>query len=291
MRITVVGDGKWGTALGSLLTHNKIKFDFWKIGEDLPSNSTFIMCIPTQAIREVLEKNRKVKNITYINAAKGIEQGSHKFPHEIAREILGKNIDYFTLIGPSFADEVVDEMPTIVNVGFTNKMNVEVVRSLFETDYFRVKLAMGVEILELASAFKNIYAIACGIATGLGFEANTRAKLIVLAMSEFNKLARKMSLSISDEVLPGVVGDLILTCNSEESRNFSFGELLVKNDAETALAMIGQTVEGYFTVESVPHFEKKTGVDLPLARFVYDTIKNDDPSSVKKSFQNFVKQA
>jgi glycerol-3-phosphate dehydrogenase (NAD(P)+) len=292
MKIVIVGNGKWGTALGSLLTKNKQKFAFWQKGEEFHDDSIIIMCIPTQAVREVLEASgRKVRNAIYINGAKGIERETHKLPYQIATEILNGNIDYFSLIGLGFAKEVEDEMPTLVNIGYAKDKNAELVRDLFQTDYFRVRLTKGVRALELASAFKNVYAIACGLATGLGYETNTRVKLILLAIGEFYKLSRKLGYRIDKRALPGTIGDLILTCNSEESRNFSFGKLLAANKSSVALKKVKETVEGFTTVESIPYFETSSRVELPLARCVFDKIQKDDPRKAKKLFQNFVKTA
>lgn len=290
MNITVVGDGQWGSAIGTLLKKNKKRFEFWSKNAAIPDNSIVIMCIPTQAIRGFLEKHaRSSKNLIYINGAKGIERETHKLPFQIAADILDKKIDYFSLIGPSFAGEVKDEMPTLVNIGYTKEKNAEFVRNLFQTDYFRVRLTKGILALELASAFKNVYAIACGAADGLGFQTNTRVKLILLAIEEFYRLSKKLGYKIDRRALPGTIGDLILTCNSEESRNFSFGKLLPKHDISSALKKIGETVEGFYTVDSIPYIEKETRVELPLARFVYKVIKENNPKNIKSAFASFVK--
>lgn len=291
MRIYIIGNGAWGSTIGTLLSQNNYKFSFWRKGGRIEDGAILIMAIPTQAIREVLGKTGKVKNVTYINCAKGIEKKSHKLPYEIATEILGKHIKYFSLIGPSFAQEVKDKMPTLVNLGYTKKKGAEDIRKLFQTHYFRVRLTNGVNALELASAFKNVYAIACGAADGLGFGTNTRVKLILIAIEEFYRLSKKLGYSIDRRALPGTIGDLILTCNSEESRNFSFGKLLPKYKSEEALKKIGETVEGYYTVQSVPYFEKETGVALPLARFVYGIVGSDSPSKTRSLFLDFVKTA
>lgn len=292
VKIIVVGHGKWGTAMASLLSENKREFSFWMRGKELPDNSILVMCVPTQAIRDVLGiygKNLK-KNII-VNGAKGVEKETHKLPYQITQDVLGKDIEYFSLMGPSFADEIVRKMPTLVNVGYVKEKNAEFIRDLFQTDYFRIRLTRGVRALELACAFKNVYAIACGIAYGLGFETNTRVKLMLLAIEEFYALSKRLGYKIDGRALPGTIGDLILTCSSEESRNFSFGKLLAKYKVEESLRIVKETVEGYATAESVPYFEKKTGVELPLAHFVYKITEENNPVLVKKLFSDFVKTA
>ncbi|MFI5265209.1 MAG: NAD(P)H-dependent glycerol-3-phosphate dehydrogenase, partial [Candidatus Levyibacteriota bacterium] len=279
-----------------LLKENSNEVLIWKDGEALEKNSTVIGAIPTQAIRVVLEPSRGVKNITYINCAKGIERKTHNLPYQIVTGILGSP-NYFTLIGPSFSEEVIQKMPTLVNLGYRNEASAQKVRELFQTDYFRVKITRGIRSLELAAAFKNIYAIACGVTDGLGYGMNTRVKIMCLAMDEFNKLRTKLDFKIDDSAIPATIGDLILTCSSEESRNFTFGKLLAKNSVEKSLSMVQGTVEGYHTVESVPYFEKETGVKLPLARFVYQITHSagsgqahsDSSKDIRTLFSDFVK--
>ena len=169
MKIIILGKGKWGTALGSLLSENKKDFEFWKTNTEIPDESIIVNCLPTQVVRGVLEKHGKnLKKFIFVNGAKGIEQDTHKLPYEIVKDVLGPRIDYFTLIGPGFADEIVHKMPTLVNLGYVRKDNSKLVRNLFQTDYFRIRLVKNINALEIAAGFKNIYAISTGIADGIG---------------------------------------------------------------------------------------------------------------------------
>lgn len=289
MKIIILGKGQWGKALGSLLAKNKKEFSFWQIGSEIEDYSIIINCLPTQIIREVLEKHgNNLKNYIFVNGAKGIEEVTHKLPFEIVKDVLGKDIDYFSLIGPGFAQEIINEMPTSVNIGFIKDKNADLISSLFQTDYFRVKLVEGVEGLELASAFKNIYAIACGFADGLGFGTNTKAQLIIVAIEEFYALSKGLAINISPKMLTGTIGDLILTCTSTESRNFRFGQHLVEKDVKSALFEIGETTEGHTTVSSIPYFAEKGKVKLKLANFVYRIVKEGNLDS-KALFLDFVK--
>lgn len=290
MKIVILGSGKWGTALGSLLSENKKKYEFWKIGTEISDNSIIVNCLPTQVMRKVLENHGKnLKNFIFVNGAKGIEQKTHKIPYEITSDVLGSKIDYFTLIGPGFAAEIVDKMPTLVNIGYVRSQNSKLVQSLFQTDYFRIRLVKEIKALEIAGGFKNVYAIACGIAEGLGYGANTKIKLILVAIEEFYAFSKSMHMNINQDMLAGTIGDLILTCTSTESRNFSFGQMLAEKKIKTALAEINQTVEGFTTADSIPYFEKKSNLKLNLAHFVFDVIKENNNRKVKKKFLDFVK--
>ena len=273
MKIIVLGTGQWGKTIASLLKENNKSYEFWEPGKDLPDESIIINCLPANVIRDVLATHGKnLKNIIFINGSKGVEEQTHKLPSEIVTELLGKT-DYFTLIGPGFAKEIMAKMPTLVNIGYVREENVELVKNLFETDYFRVKMVEGVKALELSSAFKNVYAIACGIASGLGFESNTQTKVILIAIDEFYALSKALKIEVTEDMLPGTVGDLMLTCSSVNSRNFRFGKGLVSKNHLEVLKEIGETVEGYSTISSVEYFEKLSGADLKLAKFVAKSVK------------------
>ncbi len=292
--VTILGKGSWGHALASLLEENKKKYIFWDRKFKIDPKSLVIIAIPTQAIREVLSANKnELKNATIINTAKGIEKKSNKLPFEVALEVLGKNIKYSAMSGPSFASEVEQKMPTMVNLACLEDGTTicPLVRSYFQTDYFRVRLTSTVPAIELAGALKNIYAIACGISEGLGFAANTRAQIISLAYEETLSLCRAFKYEVAENGVEGIMGDLVLSCGSSESRNFRFGKLLARLKIDDALEQVSSTVEGYNNCLSVPYFQKKTGISLPLANFVYETVIKDSPENVEERFREFIKQS
>lgn len=291
MKVKIIGNGAWGNALHNVLRENCSSVSMWNKSDGIADVDTFVLALPTQSIRSVLALIASQKKyITIINASKGIEQTTHKLPFQIATELFRNDLDYFCLTGPSFANEVIKKMPTIVNLGYMQSKNKEIVKNLFQTDYFRVRIVKGVMMLEMAGAFKNIYAITCGLADGLGFGTNTRVKLIILAMEEFYRLCRKLHLGTNIAVMPGAVGDLILTCNSTESRNFRFGKMLARCPAKESLQKIGSTVEGYYTVSSIPYFVNKYKVELPLALLTREIIIDHDHSKIRKKFIDFIKR-
>lgn len=191
-KVVLMGQGVWGKAIGKLLTQNSVNFEVWKKGEIIEDDTTIIGVIPTQAIRESLKFIGNPKRIAYVNCAKGIETETRKLPYEIVSDVLGTEIDYFTLLGPSFSQEVEKKMPTLVNLGYVDSKNLKEVKDLFQTDYFRVRPTKSIGALELSAALKNVYAIACGVADGLGFKTNTRVKLMILALYEINSLIEKL---------------------------------------------------------------------------------------------------
>jgi len=288
MKVSILGDGVWGTALGVLLAANGHKVSFWNKKEQINPLDIVVVAIPTQTIRGAIKNfGNNLRKTTIVNCSKGIEKGTHKLPSQVLKELLGTEVDYYTLIGPSFAHEVNRKMPTLVNIGGSNGKTEEIC-GLFETDYFRVRPTKSVEALELAGALKNVYAIACGIADGLDFEINTRAKLITIAYEEFLKLATSFNYQIDDDARPGILGDLVLTCNSSESRNFSFGRNLVKYPVRESMRRVNSTIEGYNTAFSIQHFSEKSS--MPLGKFVLRIIQEDSPQVIGDKFANFVKK-
>lgn len=288
MKINILGDGVWGTALSKVLTINKHEVNFWDKKSQIEPLDFVVIAIPTQAIRGVFKNyGRNVRKAVIVNSAKGIEKGSHKLPLEIVRELLGTEIEYFALIGPSFAQEVSLGMPTLVNLGGRNGKT-QAICDLFKTDYFRVRPTKSLEALELAGALKNVYAIACGMADGLGFKINTRAKLITIAYEEFQRLALRLNYEIDNQARPGILGDLVLTCSSPESRNFRFGKYLVNYSVKESIERVNSTIEGYNTAFSILHFSEKSA--MPLAEFVLRSIEENNPRIIRSKFAEFVKQ-
>lgn len=287
MRVAVVGNGAWGKAIFSVLSKNSSDI-FFITKQSLESKidtakiDMLVLAVPTRVIRETLEKIGNIENMTVVNCAKGIERITHKFPFQIVSELGGKKEKYFSLMGPTFAEELEEKMPSVVSLGHnSDEKTISDVKKLFETSYLEVKVVHGIAALELSGAFKNIYAIACGITTGLGFGTNTRVKVILEALVEIHSLMKNLRYRVEDETIPGILGDLILTCNSLESRNYTFGKLIVDIPVDKALQKV-TTVEGYYASDSVEYFEKKGNMRLPLADMVARCIKIENKEILRQ---------
>lgn len=291
MNIKIVGNGAWGNAFYSVISRNTPYVHiFGREQIEIKRDDILVLAVPTESARDVLEKTLfKTESPIIVNTSKGIEKETHMLPYQIVKEFLGNEIDYYSLIGPSFAKEVQSMMPTIVNLGYTKGTLNDEVKKLFQTDYFRVRLTLGVEALEISAAFKNIYAIACGLTSGLGYGTNTRVKLMVLAIEELNRLFESLKIELNSDMIPGTIGDLILTCSNEKSRNFTFGKLISIKSVDEAINQIGATVEGYNSLSSVGYFKTKSKINLPLATFVCEVAKQDNPEKSKDFFDRFVK--
>lgn len=285
MRVVIAGKGAWGNALYLVLSQNTKEVFFWDKETLIQKTDILVLAVPTEAIRQVLKFVND--DVIIVNSTKGIEQETRMLPFQIVFDVLKKNNHYFSLIGPGFAREVIQKMPTLVNIGFRKDTYLDKIKKLFTADYFRLQPTQSIEAIELAGAFKNIYAIASGLSEGLGFGANTRAFIITRAAEEIYLLSKGLGFSIEENAMPAVLGDLILSCNSSQSRNFLFGKLLSDIKVREALKIVNATVEGYNSVSSIAYFAKKSGKALPLASFVAATVK--DNKNIKDRFCEFTR--
>lgn len=285
MGIAFIGLGEFGQAIASLVEHNGHKYDYAEMGKLLerPAGMVFLT-VPAQFMRQALLDNKQLINndAIIVNCTKGIEENSHLMAHQIVRS-LGRYPNYYSLIGPSFAAGVKDKDPTVVSLGYKRPEHVGAIKKVLETPYFQIQECKGYRALELASALKNLFAILCGYAHGLGFGPNTQAQIITLALREFTALAKAMRFQDYDPMTPGVVGDLVLTCSSEQSRNFQYGQSLSKTKKRQAPAT---TVEGYHTSHSINAIAYECQVKLPLAELTSKIINGDVSSAA--SFRRFL---
>lgn len=285
--VTIIGKGAWGKAMEYIMRQN---VSVRMVGKgEIVTEDIIVIAVPTNNISELASVLKPSgKHPIIINTAKGIEEKTHRLPREIITELV-PGCRYFTLIGPGFATEVLEDMPTMVNLGYgkEDKLAAEIA-GLFQTDTFRVRPCEAIQVLELAAALKNIYAIGCGIAEGLGYGANTRALLVTIAHEEMSRLFQAENMVSGSNSTAGTLGDLVLTCNSAESRNFRFGKYLTKFSVSESLRRIAQTVEGYSTLASLEYLEKSAGVTLPFAEFINEVLRRNKPRVVDKMLQKYI---
>jgi len=290
MKVVIIGKGAFGTALHYIIKQNIADVSFAEKGKAIELADVVVLAVPTQSLRSVLELNKDMlKSIPIINTAKGIEQNTHMLPFQIAQDVLGKDISYYCLMGPSFAEEMMQDMPTLVNIGYTKGKEIASIQKLFLTDTFRLRIIPDVRAIELAGGVKNVYAILCGISEGLGFGMNTRTKLILLAYQEILTLCRILNYPVTDASMPGVLGDLILSCTSSESRNYRFGKELVTRRVADVLTCMHTTVEGYMTISALLYLQERTGSSMPAAMLVQRIIQEDAPKNIPQLFGEFVR--
>nr|MDJ0623718.1 NAD(P)H-dependent glycerol-3-phosphate dehydrogenase [Desulfocapsaceae bacterium] len=245
------------------------------------------MVIPSQKMRAVFQRilPELGQNSVVISASKGIENDSLATMTEVMAEELqragsDKKVELAVLTGPSFAREVADDVPTAVTIGCKNQEVAANLQMIFGTDYFRVYTSNDVVGLETSGALKNVIALATGICDGLGYGLNTRAALITRGLAEITRFGITRGADpLTFSGLSGL-GDLILTCTGDLSRNRSVGLNLGQGKSlETILKEMKMVAEGVKTTMSGYKLAQKHKVEMPILEQVYAILYQDKDCS------------
>jgi glycerol-3-phosphate dehydrogenase (NAD(P)+) len=232
------------------------------------SYDAIIVAVPAQAVRDVLTVIKPPENIPIIISAKGIEQASAKFMNEVVAEIVpGAHV--FVLSGPSFASNVLKAMPTAVTLAAPTLAEAGEWAQALTLPMFRVYGSDDVLGVEIGGALKNVLAIACGISDGRGLGDSARAALTTRGFAELMRFGKK--LGAKPETLTGLagLGDLLLTCSSHQSRNYSFGLAIGQGSSvDKALAASRGVVEGAHTARVAHALAVLNEVDMPIVATV-----------------------
>ena len=311
--IVVLGAGSWGTALAIQFARGGGPTVLWGRAEDEPeklarervntrylpgaefpaalaiepslekalaSGDDVVLVVPSSVLRAVLTEIRPLlgPKARVAWASKGFELSTGKLPHQVAQEVLGPGVPIAVLSGPTFAREVGQGMPTAIAVASPDE---EFARSLAErisSGGFRAYTQTDIVGVEIGGAVKNVLAIATGCSDGLGYGSNSRVFLITRGLAELMRLG--VALGAKRETLMGLagLGDLVLTCTDDQSRNRRFGRALAAGKpVEEAIAEIGQVVEGYHAARAVHEVAAKHGVEMPICGYVYDVLHRKVP--------------
>jgi glycerol-3-phosphate dehydrogenase (NAD(P)+) len=306
--IAVIGAGSWGTALAIQFARAGRPTVLWGRSEDNPEKlardrrnerylpgaefpadlevepdlarsvataSDILVVVPSSALRAVLTSLRPLlrPGARIAWATKGFELSTGKLPHQVAREVLGPGVPIAVLSGPTFAKEVGRGLPTAIACASPDPaFALELARSI-STPHLRAYTQADILGVEVGGAVKNVIAIAAGAADGLGFGANARVFLITRGLAEMVRLGT--ALGAQRDTFMGLtgLGDLVLTCTDNQSRNRRFGMAVAGGiSVEAAVAEIGQVVEGYHAARAVRKVAQELGVDMPICEHVYRVI-------------------
>ncbi len=313
IRIGVVGAGSWGTALANHLGKKGFKLDLWVFEEEVkeqikndrenkvflpgaslseniePSNDLeevvsdkdiVLIVVPSHLMREVSEKMADFlpEDVIIVTASKGIENKTHLTMTGIFKETLPSvpEENLVVLSGPSFARELVQDVPTVVTIASKKEENAVFIQHIFATPLFRVYTSEDMIGVELGGAVKNVVAIAAGIVDGKGLGYNTRAAMITRGLVEIRRLG--MKLGANPHTFAGLsgVGDLLLTCTGELSRNYTVGKQLGQGKTlKEILSEMRMVAEGVKTAKSVRNLAKRLEVDLPICNEIYRILYED----------------
>jgi glycerol-3-phosphate dehydrogenase (NAD(P)+) len=306
-RVAVFGAGSWATALAVQLCRNGHEVRLWSHAAELADaierqreNSAFLpgvalpdglravvdhadalaeatavlIAVPSQFFARVVEDIGDLlpPDMGVLWATKGFDPASHRLLHLVTGELAGPR-PMAVLSGPSFAAEVGRGLPTAVTVAANDAGYAQRVADLVHGERFRAYTHDDLVGVQVGGAAKNVLAIATGIADGLGFGANTRAALITRGLAELIRLG--VSLGGRRETFMGLagLGDLVLTCTDDQSRNRRLGLALARGESvEAAMKAIGQEVEGVVTARAVRAIAADQGVEMPIAEQVHAVL-------------------
>jgi len=315
MRISVLGGGSWGTALGLHSARRGHDVRIWEFDSELadshqkarensrylpgipfPKNLEFtssmsygleqtdlvLAVVPSQHMRATIDAAQQwlPRGVTLCIASKGVEQNSLMTMDEVLRDVLpaAHHNQICVLSGPSFALELAQGKATAVVVASENEPLAEETAGIFHGGNFRVYHSNDIIGVEMGGALKNVMAIACGICDGADLGTNCRAALITRGLAEITRLA--VAKGANPLTLAGLagMGDLVLTCTGDLSRNRRVGLGLGSGKKlDDILEELGQVAEGVMTARSAYNLGRKVGVDMPITQEVYAMLYEEKP--------------
>jgi glycerol-3-phosphate dehydrogenase (NAD(P)+) len=306
-KVTVIGNGGWGTALAILLHKKGYEVTLWgadalyvkylnekrenvkflkgipipsgilltsDISHKLMDAQLVVAAIPTPYLRSVLTRFKGIftPEIPIVSVTKGIENETLMKPSEIIKSVLG-NHPISLLLGPSHAEEVTRGLPTTIVASSKDPNLARAIQEIFTTDRFRVYTNPDMLGVELGAAMKNVIAIASGICDGLQFGDNSKAALITRGLTEISRLGIVMGAQRSTFSGLTGLGDLITTCISPYGRNRWVGEQIGKGrKLQEILDNMEQIAEGVWTTKSVMAISEKFHVEMPITREIYNVL-------------------
>ncbi len=312
--VTVLGAGSWGTALAIQFARSGKATRLWgrdrgqlvamgqsrrnerylsggefprslSVEPDLPAALAgardVLVVVPSHAFRAVLGEIAPLltPDMRLAWATKGLELDTGRLPHQIAREVLGSQRAVAVLSGPTFAREVGEGLPTAMTIASPDAAFARALAEDLSSANFRAYTSTDITGVEIGGAVKNVLAVGAGLSDGLGFGANTRVALITRGLAEMMRLG--VALGAKRDTFMGLagLGDLVLTCTDDQSRNRRFGLLLAAGATPgRALAEIGQVVEGYAAAKAVRTVASRSSVEMPLCEGVFRVLHEGVPA-------------
>ena len=308
-KITVLGAGSYGTALAICLARNGHETLLWgrdanqvndmvsarentkylagcsfpeslqpvsDLGAAISASDNILVVVPSHAFADMLKQIKPMlkPQAKLAWATKGLDPEKGDLLQNVARSILGDNVALAVLSGPTFAKEMAAGLPTAISLSSTDKNFASELSDLLHCEKcFRVYPNKDFVGVQLGGAVKNVIAIGAGMADGIGFGANARTALITRGLAEMIRLGTALGAESATFMGMAGLGDLVLTCTDNQSRNRRFGLALGQGaGVEQAMADIGQVVEGYRNTKEVYMLAERMGVEMPIVEQVYQVL-------------------
>lgn len=306
MKIGILGSGAYGIALANILVKNNNKVIMWShskesrdsldktrispklngfiipkeiiftcdIKETICDKDLIIFAVPAFAFEDTVKsiKNNLDKNIPILIATKGIQQDTCLFLHDVFKKYCNNKIGVIS--GPTFADDIVKDVPIGLSLATKNKKVENVVRKCFENDKTKFRRSKDIIGVEICASVKNVMAIASGMLEGMGVTDSTRALFLTESMNDIKELIHALGGRKKTILSFAGFGDILMTCTSKTSRNFSFGYLIGKGASQKEIEdyLSKTTVEGLYTLKSIHKLVRRKNVKMPIINLIHNII-------------------
>lgn len=318
MKIAILGTGAYGIALASILENNKNEVTMWskfsteieeldknRTSPKLPdytisSNISFtnnmqeaiqdkkliVIAVPAAFVDDIAQELNPILNPDQhlCIASKGIENDTCLFVHDVVKKYIDTE-NLAVISGPSFAIDIVKRIPIGLSLGSQNEETISIIKQAFQNDYFKLRITEDIKGIEICGSIKNVIAIAAGMLEGMHLPESTKAMFITESLHDMKELIYKLGGDKKTILSFAGFGDLLLTCTSSKSRNFSLGYLIGKKIPKDEIEdyKCSTTIEGLYTLKSIYQLTKNQNVNMPIIDLIYDIIENDkDPEELKR---------
>ena len=311
MKIGLLGCGAYGMALSSILIENECDVTMWtkfeaekdnleknrrneklipnfeisekiklttNIADCVQDKELLIVAIPAAFIDSLaIEMKPYIKDNHILIATKGIEQETGLFINQIIEKHLDTE-NIAVISGPSFAIDLVSKMPVGLSLASKKDTTISIVKKALQNKYVKLRETDDIIGVEICGSIKNVIALSSGMLEGLGANDSTKAMLLTEAMHDMEKILDAFSANKRTVLSFSGIGDLLLTCTSTKSRNFTFGKIIGENKGKEKIKeyLANTTVEGYYTLESIYDLLKDKSISIPVIDLIYDIVVNGE---------------
>ncbi len=318
MKVAILGPGAYGIALASVLENNKNEVTMWSkfsteieeldktrtspklpdyiipvdisftsdMKEAVSGKELIVIAVPAAFVDDVAKELNPLlqENQHLCIASKGIENDTCLFVDDVIRKYINtKNLAVIS--GPSFAVDIVKKIPIGLSLGTNNEVTASIVMKAFKNDYFKLRITDDIKGIEICGSIKNVIAIAAGMLEGMQLPESTKAMFITESLHDIKELIFKLGGDKKTILSFAGFGDLLLTCTSPKSRNFSFGYLIGKKIPKDEIEdyKCATTIEGLYTLKSIYQLTKDQHVDMPIIDLIYNIVENGkNPEELKR---------